>query len=358
MKSFQTEPHSKRLLINMRGYEFNTSWSKKMEDAICEAKNVILGDYQCAIKNIEELLGLIEAFDKVEKRDYKDRISHYIDLKTQLLSEQSTQLLTAQDICESILSKKLIEYYRKEASNLQFKTPINKNKTKFYESRPFGLPRKTIRNWVIREFGLNYSNQQFIKGEYNKYYPYTKRARVFSLQNQKSLGRLKIANSIMILKNNKWIYKNPHNKSIELMYSIDSNWMYPHPKTIDAVWTLINDLYLSIQNTNNINEIIGYTAQIHWLMAQSKIYRRSNASIADMFTKSILDAKGISTPNWRKPESNRYTNQNKNSEKFINEYGVSPDLEAFVTNLDQFIIDYEYFMEESPYWITKPENKS
>jgi hypothetical protein len=371
MENFENKKD--RLFINMEGYSKDYNWASDMENIIDTMVFILReNDVDKFESKIIELEYMIKSFDNIEAKDYKD-----IKFRLEKLKEiKNLSDLTAQDILHFLLSPEIIKYYRQDLELAPFKTPINKftreklgddpRLLRFYESRPFGLPRETVRPWVQREFGVPVMTVL-------KYKAYSKRAMLKMLKNRLeklkenqtyNFGyRMKTKNSIIIPDNKGgFVYKNPDSSDLELMITTDSLWYYPEISKLKYVWSLINELFAEImvlkkseKNEQNLNKIMCYVAQIHWLFSQGKLYRRGNASMADIFTKFIFDYMDIETSNWRsckkgyEPMKRSLTDLIE-IDDFINRYGVAPDLEAFVTELPEYIENYSKFMDKQPHW--------
>lgn len=91
--------------------------------------------------------------------------------------------------------------------------------------------------------------------------------------------------------------------------------------------------YEELINKENpgLNEIMETAATIQWLIAQSTPYNRGSASIANVVTKSLMNAYNIETGPFKK--------------------GKSPDYEAFYRNLDDYIKIYPSLFEKMPEFI-------
>ncbi len=110
---------------------------------------------------------------------------------------------------------------------------------------------------------------------------------------------------------------------------------YRHPPVetykilINKIEKILEDLKksknkkLTNEDTNTIYEKIG---AIHWCIAQSMPFKRGSAAIADAYAKSLFEGLNIQVAPWKE--------------------GLSPDMEAFITPLDEYSKKYKTFFEK------------
>lgn len=80
------------------------------------------------------------------------------------------------------------------------------------------------------------------------------------------------------------------------------------------------------KNERTLEQITAPIATMHWLLSLCMIYTRGSAGIADMLSKSLLRYSGIEYSRYRKM--------------------LSPDLEAFVTLLEDYTQNYTGFFDQ------------
>ncbi len=112
--------------------------------------------------------------------------------------------------------------------------------------------------------------------------------------------------------------------------------IHPHSANVKKVLNHIETVYNNItsgKTPGNLEQINKQIGEIHWFFAQATPYYRGSAGIGDILTKAIYESHGIQVSPW-KP-------------------GVAPDLEAFVTDLEDYKNNYSHLFETPPYWMAK-----
>lgn len=129
--------------------------------------------------------------------------------------------------------------------------------------------------------------------------------------------------------------KSPNNEDIRLSrlyYVLEENPKLaritaPNSKFIDPAMQVTSDVYNEIFDKNlNFKDTVKSTAKIHWLLSQIRPFVRGTAGIADMLCKTIFEAKGIQVSEYKE--------------------GVNPNIEAFVTSLDEYCEKYPTFFSK------------
>lgn len=124
-----------------------------------------------------------------------------------------------------------------------------------------------------------------------------------------------------------------------------TEWIYTKPLiSFSVVLPHIEDLFqefLKLKNhlnknnkyrtEENLNKATKHIAEVHWWLAHGMFFYRGNAGIADMYTKILFDSLGIDVESWK---------------------NISPDMEAFVTPLDEYIKNYPDFFMKRPNFIS------
>lgn len=129
-----------------------------------------------------------------------------------------------------------------------------------------------------------------------------------------------------VVKLNSVIYypsgRNSDENELLMIVSPDTTVIKPVFKEIDNIYKGIvaNRKELSPENIEYITQSI---AKIHWLLSQVRPYVRGSAGIADIFAKSLFEAKGIQTSSYKT--------------------GVNPNMEAFVSPLKEYVQKYKDF---------------
>lgn len=138
------------------------------------------------------------------------------------------------------------------------------------------------------------------------------------------------------------------------------NIVHPSPAKIkkaifqrtDELLKTIKSLKLQPKNEVTLSTAINCVAEIHYLLANLMLYKRGSAGITDVLTKSLFDYLEISTPPWRGKNTispsypENFLKITDDAESFIRANGVSPDLEAFLTDLETFKQNYPYFFQQ------------
>ena len=214
--------------------------------------------------------------------------------------------LNARDICDYIFARIHRKFY--EENNI-----VDWRHTSFLKN-PVGVPR--TRYGTVK---------------YNRSYRHIDKATRYDLMAKN--GLMEEHPTLLIYKDSSWVYpENLHDK-VKLIKTTKNYWRYIHPKRVEGFWPLINDLYekvllLKDNKKLELEEALGYIAQIHWWFSQVVPYRRGSAAISDMLAKHIQDTLSISTPFWK--------------------VSVSPDFEAYCRPLQEYIKAYPGFFEERP----------
>ena len=103
--------------------------------------------------------------------------------------------------------------------------------------------------------------------------------------------------------------------------------------SLDMVRDLYNDLhknYIEKEATKvNLNDINNKIAKIRWILAHSTPWKRGSDTISNTFIRSIYKAMGIKASPLKK--------------------GISLDLEAYCTNLEEYKNNFSSYFKKSPY---------
>lgn len=119
--------------------------------------------------------------------------------------------------------------------------------------------------------------------------------------------------------------------------------MSPDPEAIPKTFEEATVIYNNILNNkgmlsdDNIKMITSDIAKLHWLISQVRPYSRGTAGIADIFAKSLFEAKGIQVSPYKKD--------------------VNPNLEAFITTIEAYQKEYENFFSEALHPISENVQK-
>ncbi|MGE0489215.1 MAG: hypothetical protein AB7S38_08375 [Vulcanimicrobiota bacterium] len=106
-------------------------------------------------------------------------------------------------------------------------------------------------------------------------------------------------------------------------------WVHTSPATGRRLLDLADDFYRRALDPNlPLDETVDAVARVNWLLAQATPYHRGSASAQNAVVRSLFDARGIEAPIFRP--------------------GISPDLEAFVTDFDTFAQNFPDFFVERP----------
>lgn len=106
-------------------------------------------------------------------------------------------------------------------------------------------------------------------------------------------------------------------------------WVHTSPANGQRLLDLADDLYRrALDPSLPLDETVDAAARVNWLLAQATPYYRGSASAQNAVVRSIFDARGIEAPIFRP--------------------GISPDLEAFVTDFDTFAQNFPDFFVERP----------
>ena len=307
----QDAPRENRLLIRMPDFANNPHWAKTMDDALVRAvttprvmqtSTALLHFIATEYKKYATLQATEHApveyhftaadFKTLETVKSYDELSHFTDNK-----------------CAQL-----------DAMNGSKKTPEERwHDIWHYAALCLAGTERTLDDGPT---------QTVITGRYS---PYQKRA--FRLMGVQSLYQARKASHQMswqapdgeiVLTQTKWA---PHYGKL--------CWQHIPPSEIRKILHHVESLYQDTMRLpsrpGTFSPILRQVATMHWLLAHAMPYLRGSAGIADMFTKAVLDAKGIEVSPW-KP-------------------GLAPDLEALVTPLPQFIQQYASYFEKAPRWI-------
>ena len=124
------------------------------------------------------------------------------------------------------------------------------------------------------------------------------------------------------------------------MYSIHYHGTYLehcNAKYVNRALDMISDLYRDLhknyiekeateQDLNTINKKI---AEIRWILAHSTPWERGSDAISNTFIRSVYKAMGIKTSPLKR--------------------GISLDLEAYCTNLEEYKNNFSSYFRKSPY---------
>lgn len=106
---------------------------------------------------------------------------------------------------------------------------------------------------------------------------------------------------------------------------------HPPISSIKPALNHISDIYNTLRSNKSqksLDEINKQIGEIHWFFAQATPYYRGSAGIADILTKAIYESLDIQVSPWKK--------------------GIAPDLEAFVTDLEDYKNNYSNLFEKPP----------
>lgn len=137
-------------------------------------------------------------------------------------------------------------------------------------------------------------------------------------------------------------------KSVQLtktFYNLENfeiHWQHTDAQNIQKVMDYSSKIYEDISILRSkllkgndkemlLNEINKKVAELHWYLANATPYEKGSAGIVDVLTKSIYESMNIQTSPWKK--------------------GLSPDMEAFVTPLNEFIEKYPSYFDSPPKFI-------
>lgn len=193
------------------------------------------------------------------------------------------------------------------------------NKPKGSENTNFGVDRKSD---LLTE----------IIGRYRSYFDRASQLvlRDYEIVDEEKIGHTTTAEFDKNLKLTKTIYN---------LENLEMYWQHTDVKNIPSVMKHSANIYNDIkeldkeipQSSNKniiLNKINKKVAELHWYMANSTPYGRGSAGITDILIKSIYESMNIQVDAWKK--------------------GLAPDLEAFVTPLDEFIEKYPTYFSSPP----------
>lgn len=134
----------------------------------------------------------------------------------------------------------------------------------------------------------------------------------------------------------------PLTKTLYNLENFEIHWQHTDAKNIPQVMNhsakvyeeikdLIKETSKSPDKNIILNKINKKIAELHWYLANATPYERGSAGIIDVLTKSIYESANIQTSPWKE--------------------GLSPDMEAFVTPLNEFVEKYPSYFESLPKFI-------
>ncbi len=98
---------------------------------------------------------------------------------------------------------------------------------------------------------------------------------------------------------------------------------------LDKLMNHVDALYARAMDPNlPVEETVKTVGEMQWWLSQTTPFKRGSASATEALTRGVLDARGIQTAAYHQ--------------------GLSPDLEAFVTPLDEFVKRYPNFFIAPP----------
>jgi hypothetical protein len=118
-------------------------------------------------------------------------------------------------------------------------------------------------------------------------------------------------------------------------------WIHPSPQAFRQLSPMMDKLYRQTlamknqpQNIETRQAALRNIATLHWLLVQTMPYKRGTAGLADIMSKTLMDALKLPTGPWKA--------------------GLAPDLEALTRPLNDFVSHYAEFFETSPIPQTPP----
>lgn len=175
----------------------------------------------------------------------------------------------------------------------------------------------------------------FLVGRYNSYFD---RASEMVLKDYAIFDEEQICNTRLA----------DFDKSVQLtktFYNLENfeiHWQHTDAQNIQKVIDYSSKIYQNLNSLRNellkkndknllLNKINKKIAELHWYLANAIPYERGSAGIVDVLTKSIYESMYIQTSPWKK--------------------GLSPDMEAFVTPVNEFIEKYPSYFDSPPKFI-------
>ena len=172
------------------------------------------------------------------------------------------------------------------------------------------------------------------QGEYqvNPYQGYVERARICKDKYSDSDGymRAPLTKVVMDTGNNYIFEQGAGEEEVRLTRTYSSSWWPTDESNFDRVWSHIESLYSDLnqlvkseQSNNSIDTKTLLISQIGWWYYQLMPYTRGSGAIGNVVVQSLFDYSGIKNSPYKE--------------------GVSPDLEALVSPLQEYVKNFSEF---------------